>query len=68
MINHKTLYFTSRSKFLDYKFTLRNLMHIEEIIIVLMSIRSITINKCLKNNEQVIKTYNIIYPVCTSVY
>ncbi len=49
-------------------------MHIEEIIIVLMSIRSITINKCLKNNEQVIKTYkltnlyNIIYPVCTSVY
>ena len=49
-------------------------MHIEEIIIVLMLIRSITINKCLKNNEQVIKTYkltnlhNIIYPVYTILY
>ena len=30
-------------------------MHIEEIIMELMSLRSITINKVLKNNEQVIK-------------
>ena len=30
-------------------------MNIEEIIMKLMSLRSITINKVLKNNEQVIK-------------
>ena len=30
-------------------------MHIEEIKMELMSLRSITINKVLKNNEQVIK-------------
>ena len=30
-------------------------MNIEEIIMELMSLRSITINKVLKNNEQVIK-------------